>query len=550
MPLRDPVYSLETAMTYSFTSPARHRVRTAAVLALALASACAKQNTPSSQSAIARSDGPSDQGPTLSAREDGDATLGRQVFRFETFGNEGFWTDAVRLPAGMVAAKVTPLQTLQLGLDVNVDALDATTQQALAAQLKQDPSGRTSAILNDPAMTTALVKANAVIGFSSRNGKVGASCALCHNMTDASVFSVPGGGSIGHEIDGPANHAINLGKIFSIAANSRALYPGLQLALRANGGKSLGRAPAGLTENSTEEEVDAYLSNPSYYPVGTFDDTFDGNGNSVHNSALFRQDLAAPFGTEGSIARLDNFSNLVYTSLFDLTMLTTPGGRAFVHKLAGPAGDEMVDNYVKVLSATHVTGYPFVLPNTTPHAKPGSEDAPVGVRVDNQKLLALNAYLVSLQAPRGKAIDEGVSSRGRETFRTAGCTSCHNANQGRPVPTTVHAMKEIFPGDNPTVLAQRDPPLNPVMNTPASTFDDKMAVVNASIRGDKRGAAMPLMLDLARKPLFLHDNSVPSLDALFDPSRGSTAPHPFFVSDVRQRSELVQYLESLDTRSR
>lgn len=114
-------------------------------------------------------------------------------------------------------------------------------------------------------------------------------------------------------------------------------------------------------------EVDAYLSNPSYYPVGTFDDTFDGNGNSVHNSALFRQDLAAPYGTEGSIARLDNFSNLVYTSLFDLTMLTTPGGRAFVHKLAGAAGDEMVDNYVKVLSATHVTGYPFVLANTTPH---------------------------------------------------------------------------------------------------------------------------------------------------------------------------------------
>lgn len=537
-------------MMYNFITPPPRHIRTAVALALLLAGACAKRKAPASTSMMTGSDGPADQGPTLPTRQDGDATLGREVFRFETFGNEGFWTDAVRLPEGMAAAKVTPLQALELGLNVNVDAVDPATKEALAAQLKQDPSGRTSAILNDPAMTTALVKANAVIGFSSRNGKVGATCALCHNMTDASVFAVPDGGSIGHEIDGPANHAINLGKIFATAANSRALYPNLQLALRANGGKSLGRAPTGLTENSTEEEVDAYLSNPAYYPVGTFDDTFDGNGNSVHNSALFRQDLAAPFATEGSIARLDNFSNLVYTSLFDLTMLTTPGGRAFVHKLAGAAGDEMVDNYVKVLSATHVTGYPFVLPNTTPHSQPGSEDAPAGVRVDNRKLLALNAYLVSLQAPRGKAIDPNVASRGRETCRTAGCTRCHNVNQGQPVPTTIHAMKEIFPGDNPVVLAQRDPPLNPVMNTVASTFDDKMSVVNASIRGEKRGAAMPLLLDLARKPVFLHDNSVPSLDALLDPSRGATAPHPFYVSSVHQRSELVQYLESLDTQSK
>ena len=58
----------------------------------------------------------------------------------------------------------------------------------------------------------------------------------------------------------------------------------------------------------------------------------DGNGYTMHNTPTFRQDLAAPFGSDGKIARLDNFSNLVYTSLFDLTMLTTPGGRAFLHR--------------------------------------------------------------------------------------------------------------------------------------------------------------------------------------------------------------------------
>jgi hypothetical protein len=67
------------------------------------------------------------------------------VFRFETFGNEGFWTDALRVPAGVMAAKVTPLQALQLGLSMDVDAVDSSTQDTLTEQLRRDPSGRSSA---------------------------------------------------------------------------------------------------------------------------------------------------------------------------------------------------------------------------------------------------------------------------------------------------------------------------------------------------------------------------------------------------------------------
>ena len=58
-----------------------------------------------------------------------------------------------------------------------------------------------------------------------------------------------------------------------------------------------------------------------------------------------------------------------------------------------------------------------------------------------------------------------------------------------------------------------------------------MAVVNASYRGDIRGTALPLLFDLARKPVFLHDNSVPSLDALFNPSRSLSAPHRTTAGD-------------------
>jgi cytochrome c2 len=512
-------------------------------LAMALCAACC--SGPAAQSAsqaMPASDGPPDQGTPV-PRQDGTVTSGRDVFRFETFGNEGFWTDALRVPAGVTDARVTPLQALQLGLSMDIDAVDPSTQDILTEQLRGDPSGRSSALLNDPKMTGRLIKANTVIGLAAKGEKVGVTCALCHTITDGSAFMMQGGGSIGHRQDGRTNHNLNLGKILATAANSRAWYPMLQLALKANGGHTFGRAPVGLTDTSTEADVDAYLSNPKFYPVGMFDDTFDGNGDPMNISPLFRQDLAAPFGSGGEIARLDNFSNLVYTALFDPTQLTTPGGRAFLHKLGGAAGDEIADNYVKVLAATKVKGYPFV--KVDPSPKAGTEEAPMGFRANNEKLLDLNAYLASLRAPEGGNVEKQAAADGRQLFRTEGCTTCHNVDQSKPVPSFVVAMNRIFPGDKPMVLAERTPPLTPVQDTPGSFFDDKMAVVNASLRGERRGVALPLLLDLARRPALLHDNSVPSLDNLLDPSRGETAPHPFFVSDSKKRASVVEFLRGL-----
>ena len=504
------------------------------------------QATVQRQSVRATADGPDTKQQPV-PHETGDAAAGREVFRFETFGDEGFWTDAVRLPKGIKKAKLTPIQALKAGLSVDIEALDSKTQQALAAELKTDLSPKHAPLLNDPKTTMKLIAANAVIGMVPKGDKVGASCALCHTITDKSVFDLPNGGSIGRRLDGRAAHTINLGAIFALADNSRALYPVLQLSLKANGNKTLGRAPKGLTEKSSEKEVDAYLSNPAFYPVGMFDDSFDGNGDPMHNTPLFRQDLAFPYGSEGALAKLDNFSNLVYTGLFDQTMLTTPGGRAFLHKLGGAAGDEIADDYVKILKDTGVKGYPYV--KATAHPMPGSEEAPLGVRVDNQKLLDMNAYLDSLPAPDGVDGDRQAMARGRQLFRTAGCTACHNVDQSRFVPPFIVPMKTIFPGDNPMVLAQRMPPLNPVLNTADNIFDDKMAVVNASLRGEERGIALPLLLDLARKPVFLHDNSVPTLDNLLNPSRGPMAPHPFYLSSDTQRADMVEFLRSLDTNS-
>ena len=506
---------------------------------------------------VTGSNGPANQG-TFVVHRAGNVVNGKTVFRFETFGNERFWTDAIRLPQGILATNFTPIKALQAGLSVDIEALPLATQQAIAAELATDLSPARAPLLNSVATTVALINANAVIGIAAKdsngNGtidvgagdKAGATCALCHTITDNSVFQMPGGGSIGKRLDGRAAHNLNFGALLALGTNSRAYYPLLQLALTANGGTTLGRAPTGLTETSTEAEVDAYLTNPAFYPVGTFDDTFDGNGDPMHNSALFRTDLAAPWGSEGTIATLDNFSNLVYTGLLDPTVLTTPGGRAFLRLLGGTAaGDEIANDYVQVLAATGVTGYPFVVTSTT--GTPGTESHPLGVRVDDAKLVDMNGYLNSLQAPAGTSTNVAAVERGRAIFRN-NCTTCHNVDQRRPVPAFVVPMLTIFPGDFPVVLlAQRTPPLNPILNTPNSIFDDKMAVVNASIRGDIRGTVMPLLLDLGRKPNFLHDSSVPTLDALLQPTRGATAPHPFYINDMGQRADMVEYLRSLST---
>jgi len=507
--------------------------------------------------------GPSDFG-TPPAHDLGDASRGQDVFRFETFGNERFWTDALRLPAGIVAAGVTPVQALALGLNVDVDALDPATKAALAADLAGDPSGASSALLNDPATTVALINANAMIGLPIKdtNGdgvldvaggdKVGASCTLCHARTDGSVLAMPNAGSIGSRRDGLATHNLDFGTLISIGLNTRAYYPVLQLALDANGGRTLGRAPAGLTENSSEAEVDAYLKNKVFYPVGMFDDTVDGNGDPMHNMPLFRQDLAFPYGSEGAISRQDNFANLVYTSLLDPTGITTAAGRAFLVKLGGDAaGNEIVDDYIQVLAATSVTGYPYVQAAPPGDASAsGSEDFPLGVRVDGDRLSDLNAFLFGLEAPDGVVADREAVADGERVFRREGCTGCHNVDQSEFVPTFIVEMKDIFPGDAPMILlAQRQPPLNPILDTPGVFFDDKMAVVNASLRGLERGTALPLLLDLAAKPVFLHDDSVESLDALFS-DRGPLVPHPFSVSDSGERADLIAFLESLDTRDR
>ena len=149
---------------------------------------------------------------------------GRQIFRFDTFGDEAFWGDLLGLHKAIQGTKFGGVATPDLGID------GVSPATALAVGLKVDvealPRDLISALkrgqvdLDDPATTLALLKLNAVVGvtgFFNTNGSlksIGIQCALCHSTVDNSF--APG---IGRRLDGWANRDLNVGLIVSLAPN-------------------------------------------------------------------------------------------------------------------------------------------------------------------------------------------------------------------------------------------------------------------------------------------------------------------------------------------
>ena len=124
---------------------------------------------------------------------------GRETFRFDTFGDEAFWGDTLKLHQAIAGSKlggvgggVSPKTALAVGLKVDMDALP----KALVESLK---AGKVN--LDDSATTLALLKLNSVVGvkgvFDKKGDLVsmGITCALCHSTVDdasspASVIAV------------------------------------------------------------------------------------------------------------------------------------------------------------------------------------------------------------------------------------------------------------------------------------------------------------------------------------------------------------------------
>ena len=87
---------------------------------------------------------------------------GQEIFRFDTFGDEDFWSGLLHIDKAIAGANnggfgpgVSPNTALAVGLKVDVDALppDCSCRNYFRCNN-----------LNDPATTLALLKLNAVVG--------------------------------------------------------------------------------------------------------------------------------------------------------------------------------------------------------------------------------------------------------------------------------------------------------------------------------------------------------------------------------------------------
>jgi len=217
---------------------------------------------------------------------------GRQTFRFDTFGDEAFWGDTLKLHQaiagsnlGGVGGGVSPKTALAVGLKVDMDALP----KDLVASLK---AGKVN--LDDPATTLALLELNSVVGvkgvFDKKRNLVsmGITCAFCHSTVDDAF--IPG---IGHRLDGWANRDLNVGAIASLAPNlepvAKRLHTDVETVKKVFASWGPGRYDAELLEDGKPFRPDgksaATLLPPAFGLAGVNLHTYGGWGSVTHWNA-------------------------------------------------------------------------------------------------------------------------------------------------------------------------------------------------------------------------------------------------------------------------
>jgi hypothetical protein len=312
---------------------------------------------------------------------------GRQTFRFDTFGDEHFWGDTLKLhqaiegsARGGVGAGVSPATALSVGLKVDADALP----EALVGDVS---AGRVD--LNSPATTLALLKLNAVVGvtgFFNPDGSlksIGIQCALCHSTVDNS-FHAPGvpAGNIGRRLDGWANRDLNVGAIVNLA-------PDLS-------------APAKLLKVD-EAAVRKVLF--SWGP-GKFDAELFMDGKAFRPDGTTAAVLIPPaYGLAGvNLHTWTGWGSVTYWNAFVANLEMHGIGRFFDPRLKD------------------ATRFPVAAAN-------GFADVSVDPAQDRvtPKLAALHAYQLSIPAPKGPQIAFNFpAQRGEALFNgKAQCARCH-----------------------------------------------------------------------------------------------------------------------------
>jgi len=343
---------------------------------------------------------------------------GRKIFRYDTFGSEAFWGDALELHKAIAGASnggvgpgVSPKTALSVGLKVDADALPA----ALKKQLK---AGKVN--LDDPATTIALLKLNAVVGVTAFTGSdggvksMGIQCAFCHSTVDNSF--APG---IGKRLDGWANRDLNVGVIVSLAPNLKPFTDLLGVDV---------------------ETVKKVLT--SWGP-GRFDAELDKDGKAFRPDGKQAGTLIPPaFGLAGvNLHTWTGFGSVPYWNAYV--------GASEMHG-AGTFFDERLNDKEQ---------YPVA-------AKSGSANTRATPDKLTSKLAALHIYQLSIPAPKAPAgsFDAAAFERGKALFNGAArCATCHVPPLFTEPGNNLHAPSEIgvdsFQADRSPTHMYRTAPL-------------------------------------------------------------------------------------------
>jgi mono/diheme cytochrome c family protein len=307
---------------------------------------------------------------------------GRRIFRYDTFGDEAFWGEALRLHEaiegeqfGGVGPGVSPRTALAVGLKVDVDALP----QSLRRDLRE---GRVD--LDDPATTLALLRLKSVVGVtgffdeapSGGLRSVGIQCALCHSTVDDAL--APG---IGRRLDGWANRDLNVGAIVNLSPD---LTPVADL--------------LGVDEATVRTVLQSW-------GPGRFDAELFLDGKAFRPDGATAATLLPPaFGLSGvNLHTFTGFGSVTYWNAF-VANLEMHGQGTFY--------DPRLDDAEQ---------FPVA-------ARAGSGNVRATPDLITPKLAALHFYQLALPAPQppSGSFDKEAAARGQALFAgKADCARCH-----------------------------------------------------------------------------------------------------------------------------
>jgi hypothetical protein len=345
---------------------------------------------------------------------------GRNTFRHDTFGDEAFWGDTLKLhraingaTRGGVGPGVSPKTALAVGLKVDVDALPASVIDALK-QGKVD--------LDSVDTTLTLLQAKAVVGvtgvFDSKNALVsmGIQCSLCHSTVDDSL--APG---IGRRLDGWANRDLNVGAIVNLSPDLSAVTSLL-----------------GVSDATVRSVLTGW--GPGHFNAQLF---LDGKALGPDGGAAEAAALIPPaFGLAGvNMATYTGFGSSTYWNAFVANLEMHGKGTFIDSRLADGSQFPVAAN----AGFANVRNTPDLI---------------------TSKLPALQVYQLAIPAPAPppSSFDAVAAGRGKSVFEgQAKCASCHVAPLFTEPGWNMHTGAEIgiddFQSDRSPTKRYRTTPL-------------------------------------------------------------------------------------------